>query len=97
MTTGNEYYNIFSVEPCPGGPGTGPLLGLCAATPQGLQFILAQAQRPLGTPLTHFLAPSLFISWGPFPVPPVTIDGIAVDVTGGTLNATSPVVRTTIL
>ena len=42
LVPGLETFNIYSLSPCPGPPGSGPLLGLCAATPNHLQFLIDQ-------------------------------------------------------
>ncbi len=91
LTTGNEYYNIFSFDLCIGGAGAGPFGGLCVTTPGNLQFILSQLLMPVGTPLTHFIAPSSNVSWGPFSLPPLTVDALCFDFTGGVLGPISQV------
>ena len=55
LTPGVATYNIFTLnEPCPGGPGTGPLLGLCATN---LQFLIDQ--------FNSNVAPFVFVPTGP--------------------------------
>jgi hypothetical protein len=93
LTTGNEYFNIFSLDVCPGVPGTGFYSGLCIYGLANYQFVFSQLMTPLGTPLSHFVAPSSYVTWGPFALPPLTIDGICLDVTGGVLGPVSPVAR----
>lgn len=97
LQPGREYLNIFSVEPCPTGPGTGPFLGFCAFSAQNAQFLIDQVLAPIGTPLTHFIAAESYVIWGPISVPPITIDGICFDITGFALNDASPPVRFTVL
>ena len=61
LTVGTATYNIFTVnEPCPGGPGTGPFLGLCTTNPQ---FLIDQFNS--GLPPFAFLATGPTRSWGP--------------------------------
>ena len=96
LTPSREYFNIFSVDPCPGVPGTGPLLGLCSLTSINNQFLLSQALAPVGTPLTHFLAPASYLNWGPLSLPPLTVDGVCFDFTGGVLGPVSSVARITV-
>ncbi len=96
LTPGNAYFNVFSFDLCPGGPGTGQFGGLCVTTPGNLQFMLSQLQMPLETPLGHFTAPSSYVNWGPLSVPPLTVDGVCFDFTGGVLGPISPVTRITI-
>lgn len=93
LTPGNEYFILYGSSPCPGPPGSGPLLGLCAATPQDLQFLLLQLMNPLGSPAAHFIATNVDMSWGPILIPPLTVDALCLDVTGGLLSATSSVAR----
>ena len=96
LIPGNEYFNVFSLDLCLGGAGTGPYLGLCSATAANTQFLVGQAMAPLGTPLTHFLAPSTSVVWGPISIPPITIEGVLFDFTGGVLGPISPVTSLTI-
>ena len=96
LVPGNEYFNIFSLDLCPGGPGTGPYLGLCATTLANVQFIVLQASLPVGSPPFHFVATASSMSWGPYTVGPGTLDAVCLDVTGGVLGSYSPVTRITI-
>lgn len=96
LTPQREYYNIFSLDTCPGGPGSGPLFGLCLTTMPNYTFILDQLQAPLGTPLFHFIAQQSYTIWGGYQVPPMTVDGIVFDYTGGVIGAVSPVTRITV-
>lgn len=97
LTPGREYYNLVSIDPCPGGPGTGPgPFGSCLS-PQGLQFLTQQLQMPVGTGPFHFIAPSSYVAWPAMTgLPPITVDAICIDVTGGTVGPVSPVVRITV-
>jgi hypothetical protein len=68
LLPGAETWNALTVnDPCPGGPGSGPLLGLCASTPAALSVLLGQVTSPInpGNPF-HFPASSSALSWGPF-------------------------------
>jgi hypothetical protein len=96
LSPGREYYNIISVE-IVGLPGSGPFLGLHASPGVNLDFLVLQAQLPVGTPPFHFVAPASYLSWGPFYVGPTTIDAVCFDFTGGIISAVSPVARITIL
>ncbi len=96
LTPGSEYYNLFSLDICPGGVGTGPLLGLCSFTPQNFQFLLSQLNFPVGTPALHFVALSNTALWGPFALPPLTIDALCFEFTGGIIASIAPVTRFTI-
>jgi hypothetical protein len=97
MIPGNEYYNIFSLDICPSGAGTGPSLygGLCILSAANYQFVVSQVTTPLGTPPSpfHFTAPGSRVTWGPYSLPPITMDAICVDGTGGTVGSVSPVER----
>mgnify|MGYP000096079426 CR=1 FL=1 len=77
MIPGNEYYNIFSLDLCPAGPGTGPYLGLCATTLPNVQFIVLQASLPVGSPPFHFVATAPSMSWGPYSIGPATLDALS--------------------
>ena len=99
LTPGNEYYNLFSLDLCLSGPGSGWIGGLCITTPANLQFIQAQLSRPIGMsplPLFHFSASSSYMTWGQMLLPPVTLDAICFDFTGGVLGPISPVTRITV-
>ncbi len=91
------HFNVFSLDPCPGGPGSGSIGGLCVTTLGNLLFILNQVAQPLGTPLFHFEAASSYVSWGPLPAPPLAVQAICFDFTGGVLGPISPVAAITIL
>jgi trimeric autotransporter adhesin len=94
MLVGHEYYNIFSADICGFGPGTGPYFGLCAAD---TSILFWQFALPLGTSPIHFVATSPTMFHGAiFSVPPMTIDVLSFDWTGGVLHQTSPVTRFTI-
>ena len=93
LTPGNEYYNIFSTTPCPGAVGSGPYLGLCAAS---LGDFLAQVSLPIGAAPFHIIAPSSHVNWGPYTLPPVIVDAVCFDYTGGVLGPVSPVFRITV-
>lgn len=91
LTTGREYYNCFTVnEPCPDGPGAGPFGGLCAADPT---FLLFQLSLPLGAAPIHFAATSAAQSFPPIPVPPLVLEVVSFDLTGGVFGLVSPVRR----
>ena len=95
----HEYYNIFSFDQCPGGAGTGPFGGLCVSSPANHQFVLTQLTWPLGSsllPLFHFIAPSNYVSWGALTLPPITLEAITFDLTGGVLGPISQVATITI-
>src|SRR5207244_3311547 len=53
LVAGREYFNVITGETCPGGPGTGPYLGLCASDPQ---LLISEVQAPLGALPFHFAA-----------------------------------------
>ena len=92
LTPGHEYYNIFSIPHCPGGPGTGnpSLLGLCTNDITSLQ---AQFLLPVGAPPYHFIASADTMSFGPFQLAPVTIESVCFDFTGSVLGPYSRVTR----
>jgi hypothetical protein len=92
---GREYYNIFSLETCPGPPGSGPYIGLCTSYLQGL---FDQFNLPLGIPPFHFEANARTQTFGPFALPPgISIDVVCFDWTNQEPVAISPVFRLTVL
>jgi hypothetical protein len=93
LTPSRQYHNVFSLDLSPGGPGTGPHFGLCLLTVPNYQFILSQLQAPPGTPLFNFLARDSYTIWGGYQIPPISVDGIVFDFTGGVIGAVSPVTR----
>jgi hypothetical protein len=95
LIPGNEYYNIFSLEPCSAGPGLGPYLGLCAS-PAELQALIAQFLLPVGAVPFHFNATGTTMSFGPYVVPQLVLEGVCFEFTGGTLGFVTPVTRITI-
>jgi hypothetical protein len=89
LIPGHEYYNLASLNPCAGGPGTGPYGGLCYTN---VADLIGQLTLPIGAAPFHFVAGSPDASFGPFPLPPgLAIEALAVDVTGGTLGCLSRV------
>ncbi|MAG55462.1 MAG: hypothetical protein CMJ83_04145 [Planctomycetes bacterium] len=93
LTVGNEYFNVFSPEPCPGPVGSGIFLGLCATNPA---FLIAQVQAPVGAAPFHFIANQGAVTWAPVSVPPLTLDAVCFDFTGTQLGPVAPVVRVAI-
>lgn len=93
LTPRRVYHNIFSLDLCPGGLGTGPVLGGCLGP--NVQFVINQLMYPVGTAPFHVVAPSSYVTWGPFGVGPITVDAICFDFTGGVIGSTSQVVRLT--
>jgi hypothetical protein len=82
LKIGFETYNIFSLEPAPGGPGAGPYVGLYATN---LAPLLTQFFLPLGTIPFHFTATSASASFGPYAgyVPSgAVIEGLTFQVSG---------------
>ena len=94
LVPGTEYWNVFSLELCPSGVGTGPLLGLCSTD---LTPLLLQFQSPLGAVPFHFIAPGTTVSHGPFGLPfAVSFEGVCLTLTPACfLN--SPAVGYTVL
>ena len=86
---GHEYYNIASLNPCPGGVGSGPYGGLCFNNPADL---VTQALLPIGAVPFHYVAGGTSAVFGPFPLPAgLAFEAITVDVTGGVIGCLSPV------
>lgn len=94
LATGNEYFNLFSIDPCPAGPGTGAgPFGACITSLANIQSLTAQILSPVGNAPFHVIAPSSYTNWGPFSAPPMTLDAICIEVTGGVISANSSVAR----
>ncbi len=95
LAPGSEYYNLFAVA-CPTGPATcwGPLGANW--TTQNVSLVLRQMTRPVGTEPFHVVAPSSYVNWGPYNLPPLTLDALCINFSGGSIGATSPMVRITV-
>jgi trimeric autotransporter adhesin len=94
LVPGREYYNVFSDSLCPGPPGTGPYLGLCAPDPS---FLLLQFSLPVGSVPIHFVAGASVVSSGGYQLPAgLSLDGVCFDWTGGSLGCWSQVARITV-
>lgn len=91
LIPGRTYFNVFSVDLCPQGPGTGPFGGLCVATPAGIQFVQAQLLAPLGTGFLHFVAPEPTVAWPPTSIPPLAVEGVCVEVATGLVSPVSAI------
>jgi hypothetical protein len=88
LTPNHEYYTLFSLTPCPGGVGTGPVLGLCFGSPTEL---LAQVLLPPEVPPLHFIASGTSLFAGPLALAPVTIEARCVEIVNGAIGLMSPV------
>lgn len=89
LVVGHEYHDIFSLEPCPGGPGTGVWLGLCTSDPM---IFVSQFLLPAGVDPFHIVATSENRHYGPYALPPgITVEGVCFDFTGGALGRVSAV------
>jgi subtilisin family serine protease len=89
LIPGHEYYNVFSFDPCPGGIGTGPWLGLCTAS---LETLIAQILLPPSAPPIHYVATSTSHEFGPYYLTSgLSVAGVLFDHTGQVLQGVSPV------
>lgn len=94
LLPGHEYYNLFSLDLCPGGPGTGlDAFGLCILSLVNLNCLADQLLLPVGTDPFHFIASASTQIFGPYVVAPVTLEGLCLDFTGGLIGPASEVVR----
>jgi hypothetical protein len=93
MIPSHQYYNVFSLNPCANGIGSGPYGGLCF---DNIADLLSQLQLPPVAPPFHFTALATTTAFGPFGLPPgLTIEAIAVDVTTTAICISAPVSFTT--
>ena len=90
-----EYYNLFSLDLCPGGPGSGPAtyLGLCLNTSANLAFLTQQLLLPVGAQPFHFVASTSYSILGPYVVGPITVDALCIEVTATGIGSASQVRR----
>jgi hypothetical protein len=93
LLTGTETFNAFSLEPAPGGPGTGPYLGLYTAFPAQL---IAQVLVPAGTLPFHYVAvrPKFQFDVTSGIPPGLMVEMVAFEIGGGILGRVSPVATT---
>ena len=101
MTPGLEYFNLFSADTCPTGPGTGPsnLFGLCVYTPANAQAVVDQIMLPVGAVPFHFIAAQDSATWGPYTWPGptgLTLEGVCLEIQNRGISASSPVATITI-
>jgi hypothetical protein len=92
LAPGAQYFNLFSLDLCPAGPGTGPWLGLCYLN---LATLLGQLNLPLGSLPFHFQAAGTTASFGPFRAPPgLGVEGVSFEIgANGQIGCISPAVR----
>jgi trimeric autotransporter adhesin len=91
LKVGSEYCNVFSLEPSPFGPGTGPYLGLWATD---VALLIAQVLAPIGTLPFHFVATGTGAAFGVYQgFPGLVVEGVCFDFSGGTLGCVSTVPR----
>lgn len=91
LIPGHEYYNLFSFDLCPSGPGQGGLFGLCASSPANLQFITTQLLLPVGAAPFHFIASGPSLAICPTPGIPLTLEVICFDWTSYVVCPTTSV------
>jgi hypothetical protein len=99
LVLGHDYFNLFSLDLCAGGPGTGPYGGLGCSDPNTLPILIQQALLPLGSLPFHYLASATSATFGPYPAPlGLTFDVLCVDsinFAAGTTGCLSSVTRYT--
>ena len=84
IVAGMDTWNIFSIEACPGGVGTGPYLGLCTSD---FNFFLSQFMMPAGSDPFHIIPASSSHNFGPLPLPVgFYLEVLSFDINGGGLN-----------
>jgi hypothetical protein len=94
LATGVETFNIVSLEPAPGGVGTGPYLGLWTANVNNL---LAQVQMPVGAQPFHILPGGPIYTFGPLSGIPagLQVQMVVFEWNGSVLGRVSPVAALT--
>jgi hypothetical protein len=94
LLTGAETFNVVSFELAPGGPGTGPYLGLHATNPANL---VSQVLVPAGFEPFHFFPNRSNYSFGPIAGVPsgVSVEFVAFQIVNGMIVAVSPVASLT--
>jgi hypothetical protein len=93
LLPGVDTFNAFSLEPAPGGPGTGPYLGLYTAS---LPSLIAEVLVPAGTLPFHFIAvrPAFRLNI-PSGIPSgLTVEMVAFEIVNGAIGRVSPVATT---
>ena len=86
LLPGSEYYTLFTVSPC--SPTTGvPFMGVCFSSAADL---FAQFNLPIGVGPSHFQATHDAWLWGPYSIPPVQMEFVAVEMLNGTPVDSSP-------
>jgi hypothetical protein len=81
LIPGHEYFNIASLNPCAGGPGTGPYGGLCF---NNLDDLAWQLLLPVGAEPFHFIAASTTATFGPIGLPlGLAFEAVCANVTVG--------------
>lgn len=80
LQPGSEILNVFSLQPCPGQPGSGPFFGLCA---NDVNDLLAFLLVPVGTRPVRFIAASPSETHAPIVGLPagLVLDAFAIDLT----------------
>lgn len=91
LVPGREYWNVFSVEICTAGVGTGPYAGLCATD---INTLLNQVLMPLGAEPFHYIPTGGSRGFGPYALPSgLSFDMIVFDLYAIDLSAVSNVFR----
>jgi hypothetical protein len=94
VVAGVETFNAISLEPAPGGVGTGPYLGLWTAN---VNLLIGQVLAPVGTQPFHVLPISPTYTFGPLTNIPagLTIEMVAFEWNGSVFGRTSTVAALT--
>jgi hypothetical protein len=90
LTPGKEYFGVFSAEPAPAGVGTGPFAGLWTSD---LNLLLSQVAAPVGAAPFHYVATASSMTFGPWTVPPMTVETLLFEVNTTIVDSTSFAVR----
>jgi len=85
LTPGTEYYNLFTLPPCGPGAIQIPQLGICGDP----SFLLWQINQPIDTSPFHFIATSDSMTFGPYSLSPMTLQGVCFAWDAGALGFVS--------
>lgn len=91
LVPGREYWNVFSLELCAAGIGTGPYAGLCVTD---VNFLINQVLMPVGAEPFHYIPIGGARAFGPYNLPSGTnFEFVVIDLYALDLDVVSNVSR----